>query len=184
MASSAENPNTPSRQRSKEKFLKKLESGEITSVPAYQKEKITDLPRWVKTALVMKEVDGLTYKEAAARFNKAAETLGQYAKSPAAREWLSYLADFVNDPVAMAKAYMSTNAFSITLDRIAFLQAAIDAGDYSEGDKIARDLQDRIGIVAKKANEGAISVKINLGGGLLEAPSVDAEWELVGEDEE
>lgn len=164
------------RDTSKEAVLARLEQYEST--PAHQKEKITDLPRWVKTALVMKEVDGLTYKEAAARFKKAASTLANYGKSPAAKEWISHLAEFVDDPLAMAKAYMSANALSVTLDRLAFLQAAIDAGDYATGDKIAKDLQDRMGIVAKQNKHENPTIILNLASGALEIPAGDYDSEI------
>lgn len=141
------------------------------------KENIEDLPRWVKTALVMKAVDGMSYNEAAERVGRKGGTLSDYAKSPAAKKWLESLMVFLDDPISLAKAYIGANALSVTLERFAFLEAAVAAGDYREGDKIARDLQDRMGIVAKKVDGGAISVKIQLGGGtLLEGPVVEAEW--------
>lgn len=150
--------------------------------PAYKRTELSELPRWVKTALVMKHVDGLTYKEAAARFNRSGGTLSEYGKSPAASKWIEHLLEFVEDPVAMAKAYLSANAMSVTLDRIAFLQAAIEAGDYATGDKIAKDLQEKMGIVAKKSQEGALSVKIQLGAGSVDVPVIEAEWEKVGDE--
>ena len=151
--------------------------------PPHQKQEIHELPRWVKTALVARAVDGLTYKEAAAKVGKAASTLESYARSPAASKWLEGLEVFLDDPVAMAKAMLSASALSITLERFSFLEAAVAAGDYKEGDKIARDLQDRMGIVPKRNSEGgAIQVKINLGGGNLEAPMIEADW--TREDEE
>jgi hypothetical protein len=176
--------NSPSRTKSLTQFKEMVASGEIVSIPPREKEKITDLPRWVKTALIMKEVDGMNYTEAAKRFSKAGSTLAEYGKSPAAKEWISHLAEFVEDPLAMAKAYLSANALSVSLDRLVFLQAAIDAGDYREGDKIARDLQDRMGIVAKKQDAGAISVKIQLGGSTLESPIIEADWTEVSKDDE
>jgi hypothetical protein len=154
------------------------------SVQPHLRENISDLPRWVKTALVLRAVDGLSYNEAATRFNKAGSTLSNYAQSPASKKWLSSLESFIEDPVAMAKAYLSANALSVTLERFIFLQAAIDAGDYATGDKIAKDLQDRMGIVAKKADAGAVSVKINFGGANFDAPVVEAEWTTEGDDEE
>lgn len=155
------------------------------STPPHQKENVSDLPRWVKTALVLHAVDGLSYNEAAKRFNKAGSTLANYKKSPAADKWLASLVDFIEDPVAMAKAYLSANALSVTLERFIFLQAAIDAGDYATGDKIARDLQDRMGIIAKKSGgDGALSVNIKLASSSVEVPSIEAEWEVVGEDED
>lgn len=171
-----------SRSNKNEDIIKRMEKYE--SIPPAKKEDVSELPRWVKTALILRAVDGLTYKEAAGRFNKAAGTLKEYGRSPAAKAWLESLTGFLEDPVAMAKAYLSANALSVTLERFIFLQAAIDAGDYKEGDKIARDMQDRMGMVAKRSNDGAISVKINLGGSGIEVPAIDAEWEVVGEDED
>lgn len=174
----------PSRDNSKAAVLARLAKYEKKD-PS-EREEVSDLPRWVKTALVLQAVDGLTYKDAAARFNRTGNTLASYARSPAAEKWLRSLTEFIEDPVAMAKAYLSANALSVTLERFIFLQAAIDAGDYKVGDQIARDLQDRMGVVAKKANDGAISVKINFGGDLkaLEAPAIEADWSVVGEDED
>ena len=138
---------------------------------------IEQLPRWAKTALVMRAVDGLSYNEAAERVGKSGASLERYARSPAADKWLAGLAPFLDDPIAMAKAYLSANALSITLERLAFLEAAVAAGDYREGDKIARDLQDRVGIIAKRAEAGgAINIRLSLGGALLEGPVVEAEW--------
>ena len=167
----------PNRDNSREALETRLAKYVEHMVPAEKKEEVSDLPRWVKTALVMQAVDGLTYKEAAERVGKTGGTLSGYAKSPAAKKWLASLATFLEDPVAMAKAYLSANALSITLERLAFLEAAVAAGDYREGDKIARDLQDRMGIIAKKAEAGgAINIRLSLGGALLEGPVVEAEW--------
>jgi hypothetical protein len=41
-----------------------------------------------------------------------------------------------------------------------------------------------MGIVAKKADAGAVSVKINFGGANFDAPVVEAEWTTEGDDEE
>ena len=187
MPASTDRPENPSRQRAKARFLAKIESGELRDIPAKEKQEVTELPRWVKTALILRAIEGMSWNEAAERFGRKGNTLSQYGKSPAAAKWLSTLEEFLEDPVALAKAYIGANALSVSLDRFAFLEAAIAAGDYKEGDKIARDLQDRMGIIAKKAGgEGAISVKINLGGGLtqLEGPVVEAEWETEGDDED
>jgi hypothetical protein len=169
------------RDNSPEAFAKRMEKYE--TIPADKKEHPSQLPRWVKTALVYWALDGLTYKEAAERFNRKPKTLSMYAKSPAAKIWLSSLNEFLEDPVAMAKAVLSANAHSITLERFAFLEAAIDAGDYKEGDKIARDIQDRVGIVAKRQQtEAPLSIVIKLGGGDLSAAAVEAEYEIVDDE--
>jgi len=170
------------RDNTNEGIAARMEKYKGKSIKPQDREKVTDLPRWVKTALVMKVVDGMTYKQAAERFNKSPKSLSAYARSPAAKKWVENLSEFVEDPVAMAKAYLAANALSVTLDRIAFLEAAVAAGDYTTGDKIARDLQDRMGIVAKKTSEGALSVKIQLGASSAEIPTIEAEWEKVGDE--
>lgn len=166
-----------SRNNSAKAITERMAKYAETTVPPEKKEEVSDLPRWVKTALVMKAVDGMSYKDAAERLGRTGATLANYASSPAAKKWLASLATFLEDPVAMAKAYLSANALSVTLERLAFLEAAVAAGDYREGDKIARDLQDRMGIIAKKAEAGgAINIRLSLGGALLEGPVVEAEW--------
>jgi hypothetical protein len=174
----------PGRDNSTKALIERLDKYE--TVPADKKEHPSQLPRWVKTALVYWALDGLTYKEAAERFNRSPRTLSLYARSPAGQIWLSTLKEFLEDPVAMAKAILSANAHSITLERFAFLQAAIDAGDYKEGDKIARDIQDRVGIVAKRQqSEVPMSIVIKLGGGNdLSAAAVEAEYEIVEDEDE
>ena len=166
----------PKRDNSRAALEMRLAKYAENLVAPIHKENIEDLPRWVKTALVMRAVDGMSYKEAAERVGRKGDTLSQYAKSPAAKKWMESLLVFLDDPIALAKAYLGANALSVTLERFAFLEAAVAAGDYREGDKIARDLQDRIGIGVKKTDTGAISVKIQLGGGTIDAPIVEAEW--------
>jgi len=159
----------------------------LNHVPPKKKENIEDLPRWVRTALVMKAVDGATYKDIAKRFNRVGDTLSEYAKSPAAKKWLSSdFLDFIDDPVEMAKAYLKAHALSVTLDRVAFLEMAIEAGDYKMGDAIAKDIQEKLGILApKQKNEGPAVLNITIGSGSVEIPTIEAEWtEVKGEDDE
>jgi len=173
------------RDNSTEALKKRLAKYAENTIPRNKKAEIQDLPRWVKTALVMKAVDGLTYKEAAARMNKKPDTLSGYAKSPAAHKWLESLLEFIDDPVEMAKAYLRGNALSITLDRIVNLEAAIAAGDYKAADSIAKDLQEKLGITAPKAKADVPAVlNITIGGDQVEIPMIEAEWvEIVEEDE-
>lgn len=141
-----------------------------------EKQEIHELPQWVKLALVKRETEGLSYKDAAELFGKNEKTLQKYGQSPAAEKWLAPLAEFLGDPVAMSRAILQASALNITLDRLMALQTAKQAGDYKTVDKIGADLQDRIGIVAKKNDGGAIQVKINFGGANFDAPIVEADW--------
>lgn len=173
----------PAAENTPEKIRARLDSLQNSKPEA--KEEVHELPRWVKTALVQRAVDGLTYKEAAGRVGKSAGTLSAYARSPAAKKWLEKLYEFLEDPVAMAKAYMGANALSITMERFAFLEAAIAAGDYKEGDRIARDIQDRLGLVAPKSKDsGSMTIKLQVGGGgPIEVPAIETAYELVGDDD-
>lgn len=145
---------------------------------AKDKQEPHELPQWVKLALVRRAVEDLSYKDAAALFNKKGDTLRKYAQSPAAHKWLEPVFELIKDPVAMARALLAGNALHVTIDRMMFLETAKATGDYVAGDKIARDLQDRMGLVAKKASENqGMSIKINFGGAGFDAPVIEAEWE-------
>lgn len=148
-----------------------------------EKQEIHELPQWVKLALVKRATEDLSYKDAAAVFGKGEKTLQKYGQSPAAAKWLEPLQEFLSDPIAMSRAILQASSLNITLDRLMALQTAKDAGDYKTVDKIAADLQDRVGIVAKKHDANAIQVKINFGGANFDAPVVEAEWEIDGDDE-
>ena len=150
-----------------------------------EKENVEDLPRWVKTALVFKALDGMSFKQAAERVSRSPDTLSKYSRSPAAKKWLSSLSEFLDDPVEMAKAYLRANALSVTLERLAFLEMAIAAGDYKAGDAIAKDIQEKIGITAPKAkNDGPAVLNITIGGGSVEVPIIEASYEIVDGDED
>jgi len=143
-------------------------------------ESVEDLPRWVKTALVFKTLDGMSFAMAAKRVGRNNSTLSKYAQSPAAKKWLESLIEFIEDPVEMAKAYLRGNALSITLERMAFLEAAIAAGDYKAGDAIAKDIQEKLGIVSPKTKTDSPPIlNITIGAGSIEIPAIEAEWSEV-----
>jgi len=148
------------------------------------RENVEDLPRWVKTALVFRALEGSSWKEAAERLGRRPDTLSKYGQSPAAKKWLGDLLEFIDDPIELAKAYMRANALSITLERIAFLEAAISAGDYKAGDAIAKDIQEKLGIVSPKTKMDVAPVLNITIGGAIEVPTIDATWEEVKDDED
>ena len=150
-----------------------------------ERERVEDLPRWVKTALTMKAVLGGTWKDAAERCGKKPDTLRQYAKSPAAKEWLGDLEGFLEDPVELAKAFLRGNALSVTVDRVVCLDQAIAAGDYKAADAIAKDIQEKLGIVSPKTKaEGPAVLNITIGSGAVEVPAIEATWEEVKDEED
>jgi len=154
-------------------------------VDPQDKEDPEDLPRWVKTALVVRAIEDLSYKTAAEQIGRNPSTLSKYARSPAAEKWLGSLFEFLDDPVEMAKAYLRGNALSITLDRVLFLEAAKAAGDYKAGDAIAKDIQEKLGIMAPKTKtEGPAVLNITIGSGSVEIPMIEAEWTEVKDEKE
>lgn len=166
--------------------------------PPNKREDPKDLPRWVKTALVYKEVYGESYNEAAERFKHKGGTLSQYSASPAGKKWREGLQRIADDPVALAEAMLRGNSLNITLDRISFLEMAKSAGDYAEADKIAKDIMDRVPELAKKSGNkdtGGMTIHLTLPGGFsldpiqvtsghepLALPAAsEAEYEIVDE---
>ena len=127
----------------------------------------SDLPTWVKLALIKHELYGLTWEEAAGEFGRSGKTLNMYGRTPIGQKIRSDVREFRDNPVEVAKALLSANALGITLDRLRFLEWAKRAGDYAAGDKIAADLQDRIGITKKdpKGAVGAMQITLNIAGG-------------------
>ena len=94
------------RDNSKEAIMKRLGDA-YGRVKTEHKENPEDIPRWARTALIYKAVDGMSYKEAVKRVGreeKSAKTLANYARSPAGKKWVGYLAEFIDDPIEMAKA--------------------------------------------------------------------------------
>lgn len=149
-----------------------------------EKEHPSELPHWVKIALTRRVVQNLSYKDAAAQVNRNSTSLARYARSPAAKAWLASLEGFVDDPLTLARFVMEEAATEVTMDRFMALEAAKANGDWNLVDRIARDLQDRMGIVAKKEAAAPIELKITFGGGTsLDVPVVEADWTAV-EDEE
>lgn len=171
------------------------ESGEFTPevrarLAKYDKKNYTefaDLPAHVRTACAMHELMGMSWKEIAERLGKAESTVDKYKRYPAYKAWREELQEASQDPSTMAQMALKSSALGITLEYLAAFEKSIAAGDYNTTHKMAKDLLDRAGVIAKKSNEGAISVKIQMGGtsaGLLESPSVEAEWELVHDAED
>ena len=153
--------------------------------PAHEREEVKELPRWVKTALVFKEVYGESYTEAAKRMKKSGATLSQYAQSPAGHKWRDQLQRLADDPVALAEAMLRGNSLNITLDRLAFLEMAKEAGDFAEADQIARDILDRIPELAKKTPAktgmmgGILQIVLPAGSTSLEPLMVQTEYKML-----
>jgi hypothetical protein len=161
------------------RWLEKRDRGELESIRPEHKQEPHELPQWVKTALVRRLVESMTYAEAAAEFSKAGPTLEKYGSSPAAKKWMEGLREFMSDPIAVAKAILAGSALNVTLDRFVLYEKA-KALDIGLADKIAKDLQALGGIVAPKETGGALVVKVQLSGGASpEVPMIEADWELV-----
>lgn len=145
-----------------------------------------DLPTWVRTAIVMCEITGLSRAEAAKRCGKAASTLGiYYTKSPAAKAWIAELQDIKVDPLKMSEMIFKSNSLGVSLEYFATYEKAIEAGDYQTAAKISQDLLDRAGVTKKKEKSNEkIQVTLNIAGS-LDVPEISASYdEVVLEDDE
>ena len=175
------------RDNSKEAIMARLGDAYGRKQPK-DKTEPEEIPRWVRTALIYKALDGQSYKEAVKRVGRkenSATTLSQYARSPAGKKWVGLLTEFLDDPVELAKAILRGNAIGITLDRLSFLEMAMTAGDYKAGDAIAKDIQEKLGIMApKQKNEGPAVLNITIGAGNVEIPTIEAEWEEVKDEKD
>lgn len=147
----------------------------------------TDIPAWAQVAIVKKELYGISYKDALAQLGikRSPARLSQYAQSPAGHRLRETISDFRTDPVAVASAMLRGNALNVTLDRLAFLEMAKEVGNYTEGDKIARDIMDRIPGLEKKSNQrggsmSAMQITVNLGSGTatLEPATGESSYEV------
>jgi hypothetical protein len=145
------------------------------------------LPTWAKLALIKHELFGMSWKDAAEEFGKTASTLKKYGLSPIGQSIRKEVREFRDDPIEVAKALLASNAVSVTLDRMTFLEWAKKAGDYAAGDRIAADLQDRMGITKKnqKAEIGGMTIHLTLpSGSAMEPIMVQTEHKEVDEIEE
>ena len=173
--------NRPPEATTKAAILARLDKYNVKT-PAERTE-LSDLPQWVKTAAVYKEIMGASWEEAASRFKRKGSTLEKYNRSPAYQKWRESLRDVAEDPKMMAEAVLKSSALGVTVEVFAAFQAAIDANDYKETGVIGRDLLDRIG-VTKKSDKNvaqAQTIVVNLGSNSLEIPLGDSRVQSVEE---
>ena len=130
--------------------LKRLR--EETEHPSKKKE-IGDLPSWVRTALVYHEIQGMPYKECAARFDRAEATLANYAVSPAGKKWREALLEVSEDPERMAKGILKAAVAECAADIIWAIDAAKRVGDYQEVRIATQGLLDRLDVTTPRSQE-------------------------------
>lgn len=149
-----------------------------------ERTEYSDLPTWVRTAAAMKYVLGMTWKQVADKVGKSPSTVDAYKRSPAFKRWREELKDAAQDPKTMAEYALKASAMGVTMEYLAAFQKAIDASDYEATGKMARDLLDRVGVTKKKDTQSSQpSLHITIAGGAADAPAIEADYEIV-EDEE
>jgi hypothetical protein len=146
----------------------------------------SQLPTWVRTAITMHDVLGLSWKAAAERCGKSGATLNHYKKSIAVKQWREELAEIVQDPKTLAEMVLNANSLNVTLEYFAAYDKAAQAGDYAAVGKMSQDLLDRQGITKKKETVSAenLSITLNIGSGSLDVPEVTSDFEVVDVDYE
>lgn len=145
-------------------------------VPAIAKENVSDLPRWVKTALAYCEIFGDTYEEAAKRAGRTGKTLGNYASSPAGQKWRAALNGISDNPVQLAETLIKSQTFDMSLEYLQVYEAAKAANDYKEQRLIIMDWLNRGGV--ERSGGASLSdfkptIVVNVTGGI--GSSIDVE---------
>lgn len=153
-----------------------------------ERTEFSDLPVWVRTAISMHDLLGMSWREVCEKVGKSPHTLDNYKKAPAVKQWRAELAEISEDPKAMAEMLMKAHGLSITLEYLSAFEKAISSGDYKETGIMARDLLDRVGI-QKKAPKQELPTSIHITysgrpGHSFEPLAVEAEWETVEEEGE
>ena len=180
----------PVAKKPKNSFVAKRKDGTEVVIPQREPQDFVqykDLPTWVRTAIVMVEILGMTRTEAAKRCGKAQKTLSGYInKSPAAQAWATELRGMTADPQKMAQMVINSNSLGVSLEYFAAYEKAVEAGDYSSVAKISQDLLDRAGVTKKKEkNDEKIHVTLNIAGSQgIDIPEISASYEEVTLDDE
>lgn len=165
------------RSKTREKFLAKIESGEIQARKKSEITEVTAIPRWVKTALGFVEVAGLTMKEAAERVGRRPATLGDWCAAPAVKEWRAQLRKTADDPVALGQGIVRSMQGAFTLEYMALLDAAINAHDRDLAEKMLAKLMESEGTLRKPKSSdhhGPSAIVINLGSSSVEIPMIES----------
>lgn len=179
-----------SKKKPKNSFVAKRADGTEIVIPQREPKDFVeykDLPTWVRTALVMVEILGVSQKEAAKRCGKSGATLSNYVtRSPAAKAWAEELKKMTVDSQKMAQLVINSNSLGVSLEYFASYEKAIEAGDYAQVARISQDLLDRAGVTKKKEkSDDKIHVTLNIaGGGGIDVPEVTASYEEVVLDDE
>lgn len=168
---------------SKEKWLRDLPS---------KKERYKEpsqLPAWVKLCIAKKKLGyHETWKEAAAKVDKAASTLYNYRSTPAGEQYEDRLEGALDDPAQMAKNLLRGKLGNFTVDFITMWEQAVDANDYSEIRKMWSEVMDRVpGGLSKKGdmNVGEATIQISFSSPEeLEPVEIDSDHETIEADYE
>lgn len=150
-----------------------------------QKTEFSQLPVWVRNVAAMNVLLGVSFADGCKKFNRSTATLQNYKDSQAYKEWEAELKDKAADPEFMAQALLKSSTLNVTLEYLAAYEKAIQSGDYKEVAKISQDLLDRGGVVKKKeVKDQRVVVKLDLGGSDINAPVIEASYEVVDDEEE
>lgn len=144
-----------------------------------------ELPVWVRNVAAMNVLLGVPFQKGCKKYNRSTKTLKEYKSSVAYKAWEEELKAKAVDPEFIAQSLLKSSTLNVTLEYLAAYEKAISSGDYKEVAKMSQDLLDRGGITKKKeVNDQRVVVKLDLGGMSLEAPTIEASYEEVEEDED
>ena len=187
LMSSTDRKDSPSYKKTKSKFLQKIESGEIVENQPEDYKNPSELPRWVKMVVAKHELLGLSWREAAEECKKSAGSLSRYKKSVAFDVWEGQLRAIADDPMRLAQLVLKSSLMESALDYLGVIESAKDVNDYKEIRLATKDLLKTYELLKdERSNKGAsgpIVVQVNLGNMSVEVPEVEAEYEVLIDEE-
>ena len=147
---------------------------------------IANLPRWVKTAIVRRELMGLTWKEAAEPHGRAAQTAANWGASPAGKKWRASIHSIQDDPIQMAGLVLRGTTLEAALDYLAAIDAAKANQDYKEVRLATKDLLATHDLIKpqgtqRSGNVGGVIINVTLPPGVqaLEAPEITSDYSII-----
>ncbi|KKL28743.1 hypothetical protein LCGC14_2372090 [marine sediment metagenome] len=179
--------NSPSAQKAKRSLVAAQKSGEVVFKDMADRTEARDLPRWVKLAVAKHELLGVTWKETIENTKHSPSTLSGYKKAPAFKDWQIQLQEIADDPMKIAQLILRSSVAESAMDYLGVIEAAKELGDYKEVRLATKDLLKTYELLKdERSNKGAsgpIVVQVNLGNMSVEVPEVEAEYEVLVDEE-
>lgn len=142
----------------------------------------SQLPNWVKDAILKHEIDGHSWRKIAEKKGKSLATLADWANTPGGRIMRKAVRDVVADPVATAKFLAQKDAVWVYTESVQHYRIAKEAGDHAEAGRMLRHFAEINNTKQQAGTSVTPIIQINLGQGAslsTETPMGDSTSEKI-----